>query len=181
MTTVAASFMTAAQLPRLRTWLSRVLPKPWRHKVTVVWDRVKATFGGWFKAQLKLMGITCVLVTVGLFFLGVPYPFLAGVGAAVVDALPVFGVGAVLIPWAMGLFLQGDVTRGVLFLLLYGVCALTRLALEPRFVGRQVGLPPILTLAAIYIGGKLCGLGGVLLFPMAAAVSVQLVKLAKGE
>lgn len=180
-TTVAASFMMAAQLPRLRAWLSRVLPRAWREKITMVWGRVKSATGGWFKAQLKLMGVTFVLVTVGMFFLRVEYPLLAGLGTAVVDALPILGVGTVLIPWAMVLFLRGEAVRGVMFLLLYGITALTRTALEPQLVGRQMGLPPLLTLAAIYIGGRLCGIGGMILFPMGTAVAAQLVKLAKGE
>ena len=178
-TTVVASFMTAAQLPLLRRWLSRVLPKAWRQKVTSGWTRIKLAGGGWLKAQGKLLGLTLLLTLLGLLFLRVKRPLLAALGIAAVDALPVFGSGAVLIPWAFGCFLGGNTIRGVAFLLLYGTVAITRTTLEPRLMGRQMGLPPILTLAAIYVGGKLCGIGGIILFPVAAAILSQFIKLSK--
>lgn len=179
-TTVVASFMVSAQLPRLRLWLSRVLPGPWRMRVTGVWNRIKHAGAGWFKAQGKLMGITFLLSLLGLFLLHVRRPLFTAAAITVVDALPVFGSGTVLIPWAVGCFLGGNTVRGVAFLLLYGVVAVTRATMEPRLMGRQMGLPPIATLASIYIGGKLCGIGGMLLFPVAASILGQLVRLRKG-
>lgn len=178
-TTVVASFMTAAQLPLLRRWLSRVLPKAWRQKVTSVWNRIKIAGTGWLKAQGKLLGLTFLLTLLGLLLLRVKRPLLAALGIAAVDALPVFGSGAVLIPWAVGCFLGGNTIRGVAFLLLYGTVAITRATLEPKLMGRQMGLPPILTLASIYIGGRLCGIGGMILFPVAAAILGQFVRFSK--
>lgn len=180
-TTVVASFMTAAQLPLLRRWLSRVLPKLWRQRVTAFWTRIKSAGTGWLKAQGKLMGLAFLLTLLGLMLLGVKRPLLTAFGIAVVDALPVFGSGVVLIPWAVGCFLGGNTVRGVAFLLLYGTVAITRATLEPRLVGRQMGLPPILTLASIYIGGKLCGIGGMILFPVAAAILAQFVRFSKAD
>lgn len=178
-TTVAASFMAAVQLPRLRIWLSRVLPSPWRKKVTRGWTRVKGTAKGWLLAQGKLLAITFSLLTVGFFLLRTKRVLLWALATTAVDALPVFGSGAVLIPWAMGCFLGGSVGRGIALLLLYGTVAITRITMEPRLVGRQTGLPPIWTLAAIYVGGKLCGLGGMILFPVAASVAAQFAHLTK--
>ena len=178
-TTVVASFMLSAQLPRLRVWLSRVLPGAWRRKVTAGWKNLKGTAVGWLKAQGKLLAISFALLTLGFFLLRPPRPLLTAALVTVVDALPVFGSGTVLVPWAMGCFLGGQTLRGIGLLLLYGIVAVTRVTLEPRLVGRQMGLPPIWTLAAIYVGGKLCGLGGMILFPVAASVGVQFVHLTK--
>ena len=54
------------------------------------------------------------------------------------------------------------------FLVLYGAAALTRQALEPRLLGRQVGLSPLITLLALYTGFRLCGVAGMILFPIGA-------------
>lgn len=180
-TTVIASFMTAAALPSLRLWLTRILPSPWRKKVTTLWRRLKTTTGSWFRAQGKLFLITFAIVTGGLFLLRAPYPLLGGLATAVVDALPILGSGTVLIPWAFLLFLRGQTIRGVAFLLLYAITALTRVCLEPRLVGKQMGIPPLLTLVAIYVGFRLCGVGGMILFPFAAALTVQFLHLSKRD
>ena len=62
-------------------------------------------------------------------------------------------------------------------LLLYGIAALTRTALEPRLLGRQLGLHPLLTLLALYAGFRLCGVGGMILFPIGAILLRQLWEL----
>ena len=138
-TSVLASFMSSSELPALRELASRKLPE-----------------------------IVFLLVTAGLMLLGVDYPLLFGLVIAIVDALPVFGTGTVLIPWSLALFFQGELRRGVGLLILYGAAALTRQALEPRLVGRQIGLDPLLTLMALYTGFRLCGVAGMILFPIGA-------------
>ena len=91
-----------------------------------------------------------------------------------IDALPVFGTGTVLIPWALLEFLHGNTACGVGFLILYAVAALTRQTLEPRLVGQQIGLAPIFTLLALYAGYKTIGVPGMILFPICAVLFRQL-------
>ena len=97
--------------------------------------------------------------------LGVDYPLLFGLIVALVDALPVFGTGTILIPWSLTQFLQNDLRRGIGLLVLYGVAALSRQALEPRLVGKQVGLHPLLTLLALYTGFRAAGVAGMIPLP----------------
>ena len=73
---------------------------------------------------------------------------LAGL-TALVDALPVFGVGTVLLPWGAAALLLGDVRLGLGLLLLYGVVTRVRSLLEPRLVGRRIGLPPLAALPCV--------------------------------
>lgn len=93
------------------------------------------------------MGVTFLILTAGFFFLRVEYALLFALLITIIDALPVFGTGTVLIPWSMAQFLRGDTRCGVGLLLLYAVAALTRQALEPRLLGGSLGLPPVVTLA----------------------------------
>ena len=79
-----------------------------------------------------------------------------------------------LIPWSLLEFLHGNTTSGIGFLILYAVAALTRQTLEPRLVGQQIGLPPVVTLFALYAGYKTIGVPGMILFPISAVLLKQL-------
>ena len=81
-----------------------------------------------------------------------------------------------LIPWALLRFLQRATAQGVGLLCIYGAAALIRTALEPRLLGRQLGLNPLLTLAAIYTGFHFFGVVGMVLFPMLAMLAKQFLR-----
>ena len=96
---------------------------------------------------------------------------------ALIDARPVLGSGMVLVPWSIVCFLQGEAPRGIGLLGIYAAACLLRSVLEPRFVGKQLGLDPLLTLAAIYIGYRLFGIGGMILAPLLAVFATQLLNV----
>ena len=177
LTAVLSSFMISARMPQLRAALRRHLPVSWQQHADGFFKQLRKILGGWFVAQLKLMGVTFGVVTAGLFVIGIDFPLLFGGLIALIDALPVFGTGTVLIPWGVILFAQGQVTQGVGMILLYGIAALTRTALEPRLLGRQLGLHPLITLLALYAGFRLCGIGGMILFPVGAILLKQFYDL----
>ena len=89
---------------------------------------------------------------------------------ALVDAVPLLGTGTILIPWALFSLLQGKNWLGLGLLGLYAIAALTRSAMEPRLVGRQLGLDPLLTLIALYGGYRFWGFGGMLAAPLICVV-----------
>ena len=80
-------------------------------------------------------------------------------GRALVDALPIFGSGTVLVPWGIWALLSGDLPRGFGLLFLYGLVTLVRSLLEPRLVSRRAGLPPLVALISMYGGFRLFGCG----------------------
>ena len=176
-TTVLASFMISSRLPSLRQTAGRYLPAKWKGSLTDCVMRLKNALGGWIKAQLKLMGITFLILTAGLRLLGVEFSILFAGLISLIDALPVFGVGTVLIPWAVISFLRQDTYRAVGLLILYGTAALTRTSLEPRLIGKQIGLNPLITLLAMYAGYRLCGIVGMILFPVSAILLQQFLEL----
>lgn len=174
-TAILSSFMIAAELPWLRTRLQEALPVRWSQQICSITSVLKRALGGWCIAQLKLMGITFLLLTFGLMILQFPYALLFGLLIAILDALPLFGTGTVLIPWSLIQFLQHNLRCGIGLLILYGVTALTRTVLEPRLLGRQVGLNPLITLFALYAGYRFLGVGGMILFPILAILLRQLL------
>jgi predicted PurR-regulated permease PerM len=93
-----------------------------------------------------------------------------------VDAFPVLGVGTVLMPWSLLRLIQGDPSTGFGLLALYGVIWLIRSVLEPKLIGKELGLDPLVTLLCIYGGLKLWGIGGMLLSPIAAMAVAQVAK-----
>ena len=173
LTAVLSSFMLAVQLPTLTALWRKKAPAQWQQRGTELGRRLKQTLGGWLLTQLKLMGITALVLTAGLLVLQVDYPLVLGLASAGIDALPVLGSGIILIPWGLFRFLQGNTAAGVGLLVLYGVSALLRTALEPRLLGKQMGLDPLLTLAALYGGYHFLGLPGMILFPIGAMLLKQ--------
>ena len=173
LTAVLSSFMLASELPRLQTLWQKKAPQSWQRRVEAVVRKLKDTLGSWLQAQLKLMTVTFLLLTAGLLVLQVDYPLLFGLAIALIDALPVFGSGTVLIPWGLMQFLRGKTFLGVGLLCLYGAAALTRTALEPRMLGKQMGLDPLLTLLALYAGYHFLGVLGMILFPIGALLAKQ--------
>ena len=92
---------------------------------------------------------------------------------SLVDALPVLGTGTVLVPWAVICFLQGEGARAIGLLGVYAVVTLSRSMLEPKLVGRHLGLDPLVTLMALYAGYRLWGVGGMIFAPLLAVTIMQ--------
>lgn len=174
-TGVISSFMISAKLPKIRKWIKKHFHREKLRPVLHSWKRMKSAVGSWILAQLKLAGMTLFLLAAGLLILRVPYGLLLALVIALVDAVPVLGTGTVLLPWSLILFLQGDTARSIGILGLYGVITLTRSVLEPKLVGKELGLDPLVTLFALYAGFKLWGIGGMILAPLLAVTAVQLV------
>ena len=131
---------------------------------------------GWLSAQLKLSVIAFGALLVGFWLLRVPYGILWAAVIAVVDLLPVLGCGTVLVPWSLICLLQGQQLRGLGLLGLYGVVWLLRSVLEPKLLGKELGLDPLVTLLAVYAGYRLLGLTGMLLAPILAVAVVKLAE-----
>lgn len=174
-TWVLASFMISARLPQIRHWIASHLPQTWQKKYTAHLKSLKDSLGGWFFAQMKLVGVTFGILTAGFFLLQIAHPFLWAVIISFVDILPILGTGTVLIPWGIVCFLQGDTLRAVGLLAIYAVIMLVRSVLQPRLVGKQLGLDPLVTLLALYAGYRLWGLLGMIFAPVLAALVVQIV------
>lgn len=173
-TWLIASFMFSAKLPRLRAWAAARLPASWHEKYLPTLKRVKGSVGGWLRAELKLTAITFLVLTAGFLILGVEHAPVWGIVIALVDMLPVLGTGTVLVPWSIVCFLQGDSVRAVGLLGVYVAATVLRSVLEPKLVGKQLGLDSLVTLAAMYAGYRIWGILGMILAPLLAVVAAQL-------
>lgn len=175
-TAIISSFMISAKLPRLRAFFRSRLPREQLQSALSALSRMKSVVGGWLKAQLKLWGVTFSLCAAGLLLLRVSHGLLWALLVALVDIFPILGVGTALIPWSLAAFLQGDRFLAFGLLGLYAVCAVTRSVLEPRLLGKQLGLDPLVTLIAVYAGYRLWGFAGMILTPMLAVTAKQILR-----
>lgn len=180
-TAVIAGYMISAKLPRIKLWITRRLSREKLRPILAAGKRMKKALAGWLLAQCKLMGMTFVILSLGLLLLRVPYALFWALAVSAVDALPVLGTGTVLLPWALICFLQGDGARAIGLLGIYAVISLTRSTLEPKLVGRHLGLDPLVTLMALYAGYKLWGIGGMILAPLLAVTAIQIVPERRGD
>ncbi len=172
-TAVVSAYMIAAQYPALKGWLFG--SERFRYRWGPVLERLRRTVGQWLTAQVKLTCVTFGIVTAGFLLLRVEHWLLWAVVTAAVDAIPLLGTGTVLIPMSLFQLLRGEHVRAVGLLGLYVTAVLTRSALEPRLVGRELGLNPLLTLMALYAGFQIWGVPGMILSPILAVTAVQLV------
>ena len=180
-TGILAAFMISARLPQIRAYLAQKVPQSWRETYLPALKGMKDALFGWLWAQLKLAGVALVILFIGFWALQIPYGPVWAVVVALVDAFPVLGVGTVLIPWSLICLLQGQQIRGIGLLGIYALVWLTRSVLEPKLVGKELGLDPLITLLAMYAGFKLFGLLGMILSPILAVAAVRLIKVVELE
>lgn len=174
-TAVLSAFMISAQLPGLKSALRRRISREKLKKWLDLAVRLKTTAGGWFKAQCKLSGITFAIVLAGFLLLRIRNPVFWAAVSAIVDAVPMLGTGIVLIPWALISLVIGKKVLALGLLGVYVTAMLTRSTLEPKLLGRQLGMNPLLTLMALYAGYRLWGVTGMILAPILTVTARQIV------
>lgn len=126
--------------------------------------RYLATF---IKAQIIIMLSIGTICAVVLGITGIPDGVLWGILAGVLDAFPFVGTGIVLVPLAIGQFLSGSYIKMGICILLYVACIFAREILEPKLIGKKMGIPPWVVLTALYGGVKLFGVAGIIKGPLA--------------
>lgn len=178
-TGVLAGYMISARLPYLKGLIAEKAPEKWKSAYLPALRRIRRTLGGWLKAQLTLALVTYCIVTVGFLLMKIPFAPAWAALVAAVDAVPLLGTGTLLGPCAIVCMLQGNVTRGLWYLGIYGVAVTVRTVLEPKLVGRHLGLDPLATLFVIYVGYRFWGFLGLILAPMLASAIIQLINVEK--
>ncbi len=125
--------------------------------------RYIATF---VRAQVVIMSVIGLTAAAGLTAARIPNGILWGILAGMLDALPFIGTGVVLMPLAVSLLVQGGYGQAVVCVVVYVICIFERELLEPRLIGRRMGVPPIAVLLSLYVGIQLFGLWGILKGPL---------------
>jgi len=118
------------------------------------------------RSYLLIMGITFIELSVGLSIIGIQNAVLIAFIIAIFDILPVLGTGGIMIPWTIITFFQGNYQVSLGILVVYIVVTIVRNILEPKIVGGQLGLHPVVALMSMFIGANLIGVIGLFGFPI---------------
>ena len=171
---VMASYFIMADYPHIRYLAMERMSPDTVGLLRFIKHTATAAFGGYVKAQLILsIGVFFILL-VGFALVGQSYAVLLALLLAVMDFIPIIGAGTVMLPWAaLSLFIH-DLRTGVELLVIWGVIALFRRVGEPKVVGNQTGLSPILSLLSIYVGMQLAGVAGMILGPVVFLVVINI-------
>ena len=166
--TLISSFYFCLDLGTLHAGFKSLLPEGLSKKLTYVKERMTGTALKYLRAYVLLLLLTFGELFVGFSILGFDYALLLAAVIAGIDILPVFGVGSVVIPWAVVLLISGDYRTGIGLLIIYACVTVVRQIAEPKIVGGSLGLHPLLTLFSMYAGFKLFGIFGMILGPAVA-------------
>lgn len=163
-----------------RAWMNHVwhlyAPQGIKERCRIVSDSLKRAFGGYLMAQLRIEIWMYLLLVIGLSIAGVNYVMLVALGIAVLDLLPIFGTGTVLLPWAVIKVLGTDYRTAVILIALWGIGQILRQLIQPRIVGDSLGMPPIPTLILLHVGWKINGVWGMILAVPIGLVFLNLYK-----
>ena len=170
---IATIFMTL-DYHRMTAFLLRQVPERPRHVISEARATLSTVIRKYGRSYGIIMGITFLEILAGLLILRQKNAVLIAIAIAVFDIFPIVGAGMILGPWGIVSILGGSVGKGVGLLLIYVVEIVVRQVIEPRIVGRQVGLHPLITLISMFVGSKLFGGVGLLGLPITCAIVASL-------
>ena len=171
------SYFITGDYPRLRFELTDRVPMVARDFCRSVKDIFMSAFGGYVKSQLILSAGVFIILTIGFLLMRQPYGLLLAFGLAVLDFIPIIGAGTVMVPWAVVDMVLAQYGEAAALMAVWGVIVLFRRFAEPKILGDQTGLSPILSLVGIYVGMKLGGVLGMVVGPLLLLVCINLAKL----
>lgn len=164
--TIIVTFFLAIDYPKVTGFILRQLPEKADFYIGEVRDYVGGTLLKCLASYALILCITFLEISVGLTVLRVPNAILIALCIAVFDILPVLGTGGIMIPWGIISLIMGKWVLGLGLLALYLIITVIRNIIEPKIVGHQVGLHPVVTLFSMLAGLQLFGIIGLFGFPI---------------
>ena len=168
--TVISSVYFSLDLERINAFCKQKLPKKLSAWLVNFKNRFLASLLKYLRAYLIIMLVTFIIMLFGFLVLGVRYAVLLAFVVALLDALPLIGVGTVLVPWSIYNLIFGDIGLGIGLAVLFVVHEVVRQFTEPKIIGKNLGIHPILSLFLLYAGYFVFGLLGLLLIPVLSVV-----------
>ena len=164
---IVSSFYICMDYTHITGFLMRQLPKKVQPLILDVKNFLTSCLFRLVRAYAIIMAVTFSELSIGFLLLRIDHAFRIAALIAVLDILPLLGSGAFLIPWAIYHLCAGNPGTGLGLLLLYAIISVVRNIIEPRIVGDQLGLHPVVTLSAMFVGLKVIGVWGIFLMPVA--------------
>lgn len=165
-----ATFFISKDWYRLTTLGSRILPEKAKMSGRTVFVDLKKALFGFLKAQITLISFTTVIILIGLIILRVDYAITIALITGIVDIIPYLGTGAIFVPWIIYEVISGDIGLALGLGILYVVVLVQRQIMEPKVLSSNIGLDPLATLIALFVGFKLIGFLGLIVGPVTLVI-----------
>ena len=180
-TCVLAIFFTSASYPALHAAPGKLLPPKTLAALRRLRSGAADSLARWLRAQATLSCVTFFELLLGFLLMRQRYALLLALLITLLDALPVFGTGTALVPWALFTLLFGFPPRAIVLLALHLCTLITRNTLEPKLISAQAGLPPVASLFAMYLGYCAFGVAGMILFPFFLLLVSQVANVSESK
>lgn len=164
--TILATYFMSSDRYKIAGIFHKHLPESWINRMKYIRNEMFSALFGYLRAALIIMSVTFTELFIGFSIINVKYPLLLAFLIAMIDALPILGTGGILIPWSLYSFVTGDVHTGISILILYLIVLIVRQMIEPKVVGDQIGVYPLITLLSMYTGLQLIGFAGLIIGPV---------------
>lgn len=169
--TILATYFITSDKFYILDRMEHHMPHKWMKNIIKHSKEITTSLGAYLKAEIIMIFISFIIVLIGLnifYFLGmnIKYPILMALLIMFVDALPILGSGAVMIPWGIIEIVNNNNSLGFSILGLYIITLLVKQFLEPKIVSNKIGIHPVFTLLAMYTGFKFLGIIGLLVGPI---------------
>lgn len=173
---IMGAYFITADYPHICFLATQHMSQGLRGFLSHVRTTAVAAFGGYVKAQFILSVGVFFILLVGFALTAQPYGLLLAFLLAVLDFIPIVGAGTAMVPWAVVDLFLGDYRHAIELMVIWGIIALFRRVGEPKVVGDQTGLPPVLSLVSIYVGMRLGGVLGMIFGPVVLLVILNVGK-----
>lgn len=161
-----ALFLFMLELPLLKSKMYHLFTKDTAEKFSFMNQRLTDVLLGFLKAQFLLSIIIFAVSLIGLFLIAPEIAFIMAIIVWLIDLIPIIGSIIIFGPWALFMFLSGETAMGIKLAILAIILLSIRRILEPKMMGQHIGLSPLATLIAMFLGLKLIGIWGFLLGPL---------------
>ena len=173
---IISCFFFLLDYDKIMAFFVSLIPKGKEKNFETIKWYVTNTLLVYIKSYSLLFLMTYVELSIGFQILGIPYAPIIGLMVAVFDILPVLGTGGILLPWTVVLLVMKNIPMGIGMFVLYLVITVIRNTMEPKLVGKQIGLHPLATMISLFVGLKVVGFWGMLIFPTTLAVLSSMKK-----
>lgn len=170
------TFFISKDWYRLTDIGSKLLPNRAKMSSRTVFADLKRALFGFVKAQATLISISTVIILIGLLILKVDYAITIALIAGIVDIIPYLGTGIIFVPWIIYEAIAGDMGTAIGISVLYTVVLVQRQIMEPKILSSNIGLDPLATLIALFVGFKLIGFLGLIVGPVTLVIISTLHK-----
>lgn len=171
-----ATILLAKDYDKIKEWANK--QRGFSQASDIV-KKIGKLFSVFIKAQIVILFLISIVASLGFLLLKVNNPLELGMLTGILDLLPFIGTGIILIPFSVFSLINGEIIKAVGGIALYALCALIREFLEPKLIGKKMGILPIGILIAIYTGIKLYGLKGIVLGPISILLVIEIMKRIK--